>query len=128
VLCAIAVTVTTGAALIVPLAATAGAAGGPAVIVKGTLCSMAGSDANGIQIDGGIGVVTLKVENGNNVILKCNAAPGTLTNLSGRTQTYRGFQCFIRSPVDATRFETYDTNATVTAKGGGEVTCRYSKR
>ena len=44
-----------------------------------------------------------------------------------RTQTYKGFQCFIRSPVTGTPLETYDTNATVTAKGAGEVTCRYSK-
>jgi hypothetical protein len=124
---AIALTLATAAALIAPLSTTAGAAGGPAVTVKGTLCSMAGSDANGDQIDGGIGVVTLKVENGNNVVLKCTAAAGTLVNASGRTQTYKGFQCFIRSPVDGTRLETHDTNATVTANGGGQVTCTYSK-
>jgi hypothetical protein len=51
----------------------------------------------------------------------------TLVNLSGRTQTYKGFQCFIRSVVSNTRLETYDTNATVTANGGGQVTCRYAK-
>lgn len=110
------------------LATTAGAAGEPAVTVKGTLCSMAGSDADGNQIDGGIGVVALKVENGSNAVLNCIAGPGTLINLSGRTQTYRGFQCFIRSPVSFTRLETYDTSATVTADGAGQATCRYAKR
>jgi hypothetical protein len=126
-LSAIAVTAAIGAALVVALSTTAGAAGGPAVTVKGTACSMAGSDANGNQIDGGIGVVALKVENGNNAVLKCTAAPGTLVNASGRTQTYKGFQCFIRSPVDGTRLETYDTNATVTVNGAGQATCRYAK-
>jgi hypothetical protein len=105
----------------------ASAAGGPAVLAKGTLCSMAGADASGNLIDGGLDVVTLKVENAGNVVLNCNAAPGTLVNASGRTQTYRGFQCFIISPVDRTLLETYDTNATVTANGAGQVTCRYSK-
>ena len=124
---ATALTVATAVALIAPLSTTADAAGEPAVIAKGTPCSMAGSDANGNQVDGGIGVVTLKVENSNNAVLKCNAAPGTLVNASGRTQTYKGFQCFIRSPVNGTRLETYDDNATVTANGGGQVTCRYSK-
>jgi hypothetical protein len=123
----VALTVATAAALTAPLSTTAGATEGPAVLVKGTACTMAGSDADGNQIDGGIGVVALKVENGNNVVLKCIAAPGTLVNASGRTQTYQGFQCFIRSPVDGTRLETYDTNATVTANGAGQVTCRYTK-
>jgi hypothetical protein len=122
---ALAVTVAT--AVVLGIAASAGATGAPAVIVTGTACTLAGSDANGNQIDGGVGVVTMKVENGNNAVLKCNAPAGTLVNLSGRTQTYKGFQCFIRSPVTFTRLETFDTNATVTADGGGEVTCRYSK-
>jgi hypothetical protein len=129
-LCAIALTVATAAALLALLPTTAGAVGEAAVTVKGTPCSMAGSDANGKldDVDGGTGVVALKVENGNNVVLKCTAAPGTLKNLSGRTQVYRGFQCFIKSPVDGiTRFMTYDSNATVTANGGGQVTCKYSK-
>ena len=125
--CAIVATAAIGAALVVPLSTTAGAAGGPAVSVKGTACTMAGSDANGNQIDGGTGVVALKVENANNAVLKCFAAAGTLINLSGRTQTYRGFQCFIRSPVNGTILETFDTNATVTVDGGGQATCRYTK-
>jgi len=123
----VALTVTTAAAFLALLPTTAAAVGEPAVTVKGTPCTMAGSDANGNQIDGGIGVVALKVENANNVVLKCIARPGTLINASGRTQTYKGFQCFIRSPVNGTRLETYDTNATVTADGGGQVTCRYTK-
>jgi hypothetical protein len=103
------------------------AAGFPAVIVQGTQCGMLGSDANGQPIDAGVGLVTMKVENGNNAVLKCNAPAGALTNLSGRTQTYKGVQCFIRSVVSNTRLETYDTNVMVTADGGGEATCRYSK-
>jgi hypothetical protein len=125
---AVALTVATAAFFLFPLSTPSGAAGGPAVTVKGTACSMLGADANGNPIDGGIGVVANKVENGNNVVLKCNAAPGVLINLSGRTQTYRGFQCFIRSPVDGTRLETFDTGATVTVNGGGQATCKYSKR
>jgi hypothetical protein len=125
----LALTLATAAVLVLPLCASATAAGGPAVVVRGTACTMAGSDANGNQIDGGIGVVASKVENGNWVILKCTAGPGTLVNLSGRTQTYRDFQCFIRSPVDPTvRYETYDTNATVTVNGAGQASCKYSKR
>jgi hypothetical protein len=109
------------------VAAPAAASGAPAVIAKGTACTMAGADANGDQIDGGVGVVTLKVENGSNVVLNCHAPAATLANLTGRTQTYKSFQCFIRSPVDGTILETFDTHATVTANGGGQATCRYAK-
>jgi hypothetical protein len=50
-------------------------------------------------------------------------------NATGTTQTYRGFECFIRSPVDGvTVFQTFDTNATVTVNGGAQATCKYSKR
>ena len=124
---ALAAAIATAVVLGVGLTGSAAATGAPAVIVTGTACTLAGSDENGNQIDGGVGVVTMKVENGSNAVLKCNAPAGTLINLSGRTQTYKGFQCFIRSVVSGTRLETYDTNATVTANGGGEATCRYSK-
>jgi hypothetical protein len=127
-LCAIVLTVAAAGAFLALLPATAGAAGEPAVIVKGTPCTMAGADAQGNQIDGGTGVVALKVENRSNVVLKHIASAGTLINLSGRTQTYKGFQCFIRSPVSGARLETYDSNATVTVDGGGQATCKYTKR
>ena len=129
-LCAIVATVAAAGAFIALVPTAAGATGEPAVIVKGTPCTMAGSDAKGNQIDGGTGVVALKVENRSNVILKCIASAGTLTNLSGRTQTYKGFQCFIRSPLFVSPqvvYETYDSNATVTVNGGGQVTCKYTK-
>ena len=45
---------------------------------------MAGSDANGNQIDSGPGVVAAKLETDSFALLQCTASPGTLVNLSGR--------------------------------------------
>ena len=118
-----ALTAVTGAYL---LPTDLSAAGGPAVTVKGTACSFALSDD---PLVGGIGAAAIKVENSENVVLKCAAPPGALVNETAHTQTYRGFDCFIRSPVDGvTIYFTTDTNATVTPDGGAQATCRYAKR
>jgi hypothetical protein len=119
----VALTAVTGAYL---LPTGVSAAGRAAVTVKGTACSIELSDD---PLVAGIGAAAIKVENGGNVVLKCAARPGALVNETGRTQTYRGFDCFIRSPVDGvTVYFTIDTNATVTADGGAQATCRYAKR
>jgi hypothetical protein len=106
------------------------AAGAGAVTVKGTACSIALSDD---PLVAGVGVAAIKVENSANVVLKCTARRGALVNETGHTQTYRGFDCYIRSPVPVPEGETppiyytTDTSATVTADGGAETTCRYAK-
>jgi hypothetical protein len=77
---------------------------------------------------GGVGAAAIKMENGNNMVLKCAAPRGGIVNETGRTQVYRGFVCSIRSLVDSnTIYVTTDSSATITADGGAEATCKYSK-
>jgi hypothetical protein len=101
------------------LAGTA-SAGDPAIVIKNDgLCGMAGADANGNIIFGGIGQATTIVENGNKVMLKCKGED--ITNLSGSGQKFSGFLCGVRGQL------TNDSHATVSASGVGTLTCTYTK-
>jgi hypothetical protein len=122
----VSLTVATAVVVLVSLSPSVGAAGGPAVTVKRTVCSMSFSQDPLVE---GTGFAAIKVENGSNVVLQCSGRPGAMVNASGQTQTYKGFVCAILSPVDGlTIFQTFDTHATVTVNGEAQATCRYSKR
>ena len=105
---------------------SAGATGGPALTAKGTTCTFAFSSS---PLVGGQGVAAIKVENGQNVVLKCTAPRGGIVNETGRTQIYRDFMCSIRTLVDNsdTIYVTTNSSATVTGDGGVQTTCAYSK-
>lgn len=99
------------------LAVTVGTASAdPAIVIKNDgLCGMAGSDANGNIIFGGIGQVTTDVTNDNKEMLKCKGTG--ITNLSGSGQSFDGFLCGTFSGA------TTDSHATVSASGVGTLTC-----
>src|SRR5262249_37749564 len=82
----------------------------PAIVVKNFgACSLAGSDANGDRIFGGLGVATL-VQNSSNVMIKCKG--DGITNLSGSGQSYNGFGCYFFDTKFNLLFTT-DTHAAV---------------
>ncbi len=107
------------------IAGIVAAAGGPAIVIKndGT-CGMAGSDANGNLIFGGIGQITTEVENGNKVMLKCKG--DNITNLSGQGQNFAGFACGVQAPSGGFSVTT-DSHATVSASGVGTLDCTVAK-
>ena len=84
-------------------------------------CGMVGSGPNGEAIFGGFGVVATAVENNNKVMISCKGTG--ITNLSGRTQTYRDFPCGIIGVKDGTEYLTTDSHATVTKDGNATLTC-----
>lgn len=97
----------------------------PAIVVKdGELCILPGADADGNIIEGGLGVATTIVENGNKVTVKCKGE--NITNLSGKAQSFRGFRCFLVL-ANGDEVITTDTHATVSASGIGTLTCTYKK-
>lgn len=103
--------------------------GGPAIVIRSDgACGMVGADENGELTFGGIGAVTMVVENGNKVMQKCKGEG--ITNESGRAQTFKGFGCGVSQPGSG-EFEeflvTEDTHATVSASGVGTLTCTYIK-
>jgi hypothetical protein len=82
-------------------------------------CGMPGADSDGNIIFGGIGSVTIIVENNNRVMLKCHAEG--ITNLSEKGQSFSGFDCSVQGVV------TSDTHATVSASGQASLTCSFKK-
>ena len=101
---------------------------GPAIVIKNDgLCGMPGADEDGNPSYIDQGMVTTIVENDNRVTFKCKGE--NVTNLSGRGQTYSGFDCGIVLPSDETQtvIITDDTHATVSASGVGIMTCTYRK-
>lgn len=94
-----------------------------AFIDRGGKCGMPGADADGNLIFGGFGEVTLVLENGNKVMLKCHATG--LTNDSGRAQSFENFPCGVDVPSDgkAVGVRASDSHATVSANGNGTMTC-----
>lgn len=108
------------------VAATGGvaqAAGGPAVVIKGgNQCSLPGADANGNRVFGGYGVRTIKLQNGNKVMITCRGTG--ITNESGTGQVYEGFGCSTVAP-DGNHYTTTDSRATVSASGVATMTCTF---
>jgi hypothetical protein len=99
-------------------------ADGATVMKSNGPCSMPGADANGNLIFGGSGQATTQVENDNKVLLKC---VGTgIANLSGRAQSFDGFECGIMIP-NGEFVLTTNSHATVSADGSGTVTCTVTK-
>ena len=88
-------------------------ADGAIVIKNDGPCGMAGSDADGNLIFGGIGQVTTSVTNGNKQMIKCKGED--ITNLSGRGQSFRDFACGTPSGV------TQDSHATCFSQRSGDV-------
>jgi hypothetical protein len=85
-------------------------------------CNMVGSDANGNLILGGAGAVSTKVENNNKLMITCKGTG--ITNLSDRTQVFRGFACTILGLKDGgAPHPTTDSHATVTREGNATLTC-----
>jgi len=96
-----------------------------AIVIKNDgLCGMPGSDADGNITFGGIGLRTTEVENGNKVMLKCKG--DSITNLSGKGQSFDSFGCGIVTPSGGFVVTT-DSKATVSASGVGTLTCTYTK-
>ena len=99
----------------------------PAIVIKDNgVCGMPGSDEEGNRIGGGLGNLTMTLENGNKVMMKCKGTG--ITNESGRGQSFSGFGCGIFPPTGTgDPIETFDTHATVSASGVGTMTCTYKK-
>lgn len=98
----------------------------PAIVVRDAgPCGMAGADANGNMIFGGLGEATHVVENGNNVTLTCKGR--NITNLSGKAQHFSGFPCGIFLLSDGSFVVTTDSHATVAKNGNATLTCTFTK-
>lgn len=97
----------------------------PAIVVKPNGdCTLFGIDANG-NLDGGLAVITsdtMKVENGNKVMLICKA---TVPNLSGRGQHFKGFSCGITIPSSGAFVITTDSILTVSKSGQATLKCTF---
>ncbi len=116
---------TLAAAIVVMALAVVEAQADPAIVIKNNgECSMAGSDADGNIIFGGIGQVETVVENGNRVMLTCKGE--NITNLSGTGQSYTAFLCGVYPPSGGFVVTT-DSHATVSASGVATLTCTYTK-
>lgn len=91
-----------------------------AVVVRNTglPCGIFAGDA------GGMGEVTLLLENANKVMMKCKGTD--LPNPAGIEQTAEGFLCGAVGP-DGTVYETEDSQAAVSESGVGTLTCTYHK-
>lgn len=99
----------------------------PAVAInRGTGgCGMAGFNADGNLIPGGLGQTSLVLENGNKVMLRCEGEG--ITNLTGQGQSASGFGCGIFTPDNILVFTT-DSRTTVSASGRATLICTYSKK
>ena len=85
-------------------------------------CTMLGSDANGNPIIGGAGLISTKVENNNKLMITCKGTG--ITNLSGRTQIFRNFNCTVIGLKDGgLPHPTTDSHTTVTKDGNATLTC-----
>jgi hypothetical protein len=97
----------------------------PAIAMKSDgECGMPGADENGDMIFGGTGEMTTDTETNNRVTMKCRGIG--ITNDSGRTQTFEGFSCAIYM-ADGSLVVTDNSQAKVTAKGVGTMSCVYTK-
>jgi hypothetical protein len=100
----------------------------PAIVIHKApevFCAMPGSDAQGSIIFGGLGQPWHVVENANNVILRCRGE--NITNLSGRGQSFRGFECGLGLPSGGFALAT-DTYATIAPNGQASLTCIFTKQ
>ena len=99
----------------------------PAIVVKPNGdCFISGVDANG-NADSLLGALTsdtLIVENGNKVMLICK---GTVTNLSGKGQHYKGFSCGIVIPSSGVAVFTTDSIRSVSKTGRATLKCTFKK-
>ena len=96
-----------------------------AIVIKNNgQCGMVGADEDGNLIFGGVGTQTSKLENADKVMLKCKGTG--ITNVSGRGQSFDGFECGMFSP-SGQFFLTDDSHATVSANGVGTLTCTFTK-
>ena len=95
------------------------------IIKNDGLCGMAGADANGNFIFGGIGTVTTVVENANRAILSCKGEG--ITNESASAHAFQGFLCGISLPSGEGFALTYESRATVSPNGLATLTCAYTK-
>lgn len=97
----------------------------PAIVIKNDgECGMPGSDEEGNLTFGGLGVQITAIENDNKVMLKCKGTD--IANPSGQAQVYEGFECGVFAP-SGDLVITFDSHATVSAKGIGTMTCTYDK-
>ncbi len=96
-----------------------------ALIVKdGGACGMFfGSEETGDAV-GGLGQITMQLENADKVTLKCRGRG--LANLTGTAQHFDGFPCGILTPGGEIVL-TEDSHATVSASGNGTLSCTYTK-
>ena len=96
----------------------------PAIVMMNEECGLPGSDELGNMIFGGVGEKTTESEIGGRMTLKCKGTE--ITNDSGRMQTFEGFPCGI-TMADGSIVVTQDSQAKVSARGVGTMTCTYEK-
>ena len=93
-------------------------------VTSGGECGLPGADENGNMIFGGVGEKTTEIENGNRVTMRCKGEG--ITNDSGRMQSFDGFSCGIML-ADGSLVVTQDTQARISARGAGTMTCTHVK-
>ena len=82
---------------------------------------MVGSDATGGLIGGGAGTIATKVQNNNKLMITCKGTG--ITNLSGRTQIFRDFNCNVIGLKDGVPHPTTNSFAIITSDGVSSLTC-----
>ena len=89
--------------------------------LTGGTCNMIGANADGAPMGGGVGTVTVVVENNNKLMLSCTG--NGIANLSGQTHNYRGFFCGVRSVKDGEVRRGFDSRANITVDGRATLSC-----